>query len=330
MTENKTADLLFYKYAGSVYQSLTRYRFKYKDENNNIMMNFSTKKYGSLEKARIAAETFQENFSDENDLTTLVFACDGNIQVRKYLIGFSEGDGCIHINKTGTVIVSVAQAQTLGVPKVLLLFQSVYGGYVDGPRKGCSEKSRQVYSWKCNGFAALPILKDWIQFGVLKRDQSKLVFDFMTQNNTSNCKPLWAQLHAAKAPEKYKEIEIDDSILTIYYLAGIFDAEGCITCRCDAGVEVTIAQQNSPKLLYSLKKLCDGLGTANDTVLRFTGNSTERVLREMLPYLIVKAPQALVALEIRKLALPQGKKHIKEDLIKLVNLRANLKALKKT
>jgi hypothetical protein len=330
MNEHKSAELLFYKYVGSVVKTQTGYMFDCRHNNKRIWACFPQKIYGSLENARIAAESYQEEYSDKHDLTTMIFAADTKEELRRYLIGFGEGDGCIGIDKRGYVNVSVTQAQNSGVPKVLSLFRTVYGGHISGPYKRKGKNVRQQYTWNCTGFSVLPILKDWIQFGVLKQNQAKLVFDFMINNDTSNCKPLWAQLHATKEPENYREVEIDNSILTIPYLAGLFDAEGCITCSRKTDIHIFITQENSPKLLNSLNQIfCQNLSTVDYRRLYFRGSSIDQCLCEMLPYLVGKAPQALVALQIRKYTLKFGKRHSNEARIELEKLRNQLSALKK-
>jgi len=331
MTENKQSELLSFKYAGSVCNNSYGSIFQYGVNKKKHCKHFSKIKFGSAEKAEIAAQYYQEKFSDDNGFTVVIFSADSNEPLRRYLIAFADGDGYILVTREGYVKVGVVQAQNSGIPPILLIFQSTYGGDIGKPTRHTGKKWRPTYVWYCHGFATLPILKDWMQFGVLKRDQAKSVFEFMTRNNTSNCLAIYSQLSIAKEPKNYLNVEIDDSVLTIYYLAGLFDAEGSISCSYGTEVQVKFAQQNSLKLLDSINNFCQDTGTVNDVCLRFTGKSAEPVLCEMLPYLIVKKEQAQIALELRKCVQPkseQGKGRSEEMNNYLAKLREKLKALK--
>jgi hypothetical protein len=331
MSESKQAELLYYRYAGCIASRSNSHRFCHQSNGIQFSKSFSTQKYGSMENARRAAESFQEEYSDQRNLTTLIFAADGKEEVRRYLIGFAEGDGGIFVSKAGHVKVLVGQSQEAEVPKVLLMFQSMYGGIIEKKRKPHGKNNhRQAYHWVCFGIQALPILKDWIQFGVLKRNQAKAVFDFMLNNDHPNCAPIYSQLHTAKSLQSYREVEIDDSVLTVYYLAGFFDADGCASSLNGTDVRVIFTQWSSLNLLDSINNFFQDLGTITERNLRFFGKSAERVLKELLPYLVVKAEQAKLALEILKYAKPRGKRYSEAERTELENLRERLKALKKT
>jgi hypothetical protein len=93
------------------------------------------------------------------------------------------------------------------------------------------------------------------------------------------------------------------------YLAGFVDGEGCISVATRLGKYLTptvqVSNTNQAILEYFLSKFGGTIDVRRDTrptrkqcnTWRVAGNEARIILRKLLPYLRVKAPQALLALE---------------------------------
>jgi len=323
-------EVLYQRYVGGVFKRPTGYLFAHGSVGQPTYhkKHFSAKQFGSKQKAKEEAELYQIQYSELNDLTERYCTSTADEAIRRYLIGFAEGDGCITVDHTGRLKVLVTQVQNNGTPQILELFQQVYAGKISNPRHHAGWRNK--YEWICNGFASLPVLKDWIQFGTLKRDQANIVFDFMTSNKTSNCVPIYLQLKAAKDPNAYLSVEIDDSVITAPYIAGLFDAEGTIGCYVGTTFKICFAQKNSINLLNSINNFFEDQGHIDykNGKLSFSGTKAHCVLLYLLPYLIGKKEQTQIGLEIRMYICPHGHTHSKETKERLQFLRERLKMLK--
>lgn len=210
--------LLAVEYAGCVHKSLQRkhYIFKYAEKKYGTKYDryFTAATHGSLELAYAAAIQHQHSFSDEMNLTKRYFACTSDIALRRYLIGFLEGDGCIMVSAAGAITVQGAQAQNNETPAILTTLASVYGGKVKLKQKRPAQW-RKTHIWLCHGIAALPVLKDWVELGTLKRNQAELVFTALQrQRNRSRFPELFLPLKIAKNLEEYQQVQIDDTKAT--------------------------------------------------------------------------------------------------------------------
>lgn len=322
--------LLYIKYAGTVIERPSGFRFQYVNKTLKYYHSkcFSNKEFKGNDHARIAATEYQKQFSDTNNFTERYYSSSGDEHLRRYLIGFAEGDGCIFVSKTGRLKVTVVQAEDKGIPLILQHFQTVYKGIISKPKKSKTHAIwRTRYHWDCNGFATLPILSDWIQFGTLKREQATMAFEWMMKMQTSNCTPIYQQIKIAKRLQVYRSIEIDDSIITAQYIAGLIDAEGCVSCYHGISITLTIAQKSSTNLLYSINNFFEDLGTVYETkgLLIYTGGHAARILKYLQPHIYWKKEQVDIALKIRKFST--YKRTIDEDL-QLQLLQNRLKALK--
>lgn len=141
----------------------------------------------------------------------------------------------------------------------------------------------------------------------------------------------------------------------IAYLAGFFDGEGCIQIN-KVGTElakrynkngryylmVSVNQVN-PAPLEILQKSYNGTigphaektSTKRKTwVWRVQGKHADKFLEDILPYLLVKKEEALVALQFRETFWPNGRKHrnlplTDEEISKREEYRLKIRDIKK-
>lgn len=128
--------------------------------------------------------------------------------------------------------------------------------------------------------------------------------------------------HAMTRPQDLAPIIGDPLFLA--YLASIIDGEGCIGVHtsCSIGyptyysAQLRIAQAHEigRAFLSDIQKLIGGLGTVrcwdkNCWSLALLGPSAVRVLKAVLPYLVIKKEQAELVIKLQELKL-----HSRKDL----------------
>jgi hypothetical protein len=115
------------------------------------------------------------------------------------------------------------------------------------------------------------------------------------------------------------------------YLAGFFDAEGCITASKGSSIEISVSNTFKP-ILYEFKDRFGGDVFSNGKRKNrrhreafkwriYNREDCKRVMEELIPHLHEKLPQALVALRLLDTPVDNPQERIK--------LRETLKRLKK-
>ena len=87
------------------------------------------------------------------------------------------------------------------------------------------------------------------------------------------------------------------------YMAGFFDGEGCIGAYAPRKYSIIVSiGQNDPTILIRLKKLYGGTLTGPDKGAHYkwqvSARKAEKFLRDILPWLVSKREQALIAIEL--------------------------------
>lgn len=95
------------------------------------------------------------------------------------------------------------------------------------------------------------------------------------------------------------------------YIAGFFDGEGCIYAHHSACYIQMEIGQNDRRPLDFIQQRYGGKIRRRDNQWRWLcpAASSERFLRDMLPYLLVKKEQAVLALQFLELRLQHNSRH---------------------
>lgn len=166
-----------------------------------------------------------------------------------YISGFIDGDGSISIMKIKDGYnprTSIAQSRT----NVLLIICHYFGGFIQ-QNKTESKETRAQYTYINRG-KTLSKFVDYIKDHILiKKTQIDALSEFMEyykRHNKSDIKEKLCQ--TVLSANKIKiPLEINSSQLNDYYLAGFFDADGCIMIRkkkngdLTKGVSIKITQK---------------------------------------------------------------------------------------
>lgn len=226
-----------------------------------------------------------------------------------YIAGFIDGDGCIFIRKIVQGYqsgISFTQCRT----NILQIIRYHFGGSITSSSKrndkttNLMDKNNECYH-KYNirnqynliiRHNEYPVLIDYLQNSfIIKENQYQYIYEFSKLTNLQHKCDEKELLHI-KCANLNKKCDLNDAYLSrlnIEYIAGLFDAEGCIYINSKFNVRITIAQKNHPILLHEIVNFL-GFGKVCDTC-KYTLYKHEhclKLIRLMLPHLIVKYNQA--------------------------------------
>lgn len=282
--------------------------------------------------AFMGAKEFQQVTSDSMGLTEIAFPSDLALEQKSYFAGFIDGDGCIAVTKPGSIRVRGNQSQSHGIPDVLQALKQAYGGTfaINHNRTRFYPKRRKCYKWGLDGIDALPAIKDVAEHALLKANQAQEIFNFVTTYDTHLCSQIYDKLHQMKSLDSYRQVKMKNERLNLPYIAGFFDAEGCIQIAAKASVSIVFAQKSSLALLEAINAFFQNSGTVfQNGALIFCGCHAENVLKAILPHLIVKKDQAVLALEAFTYARVNYRYRDSKMLKRMAFIRQRVKELKK-
>jgi hypothetical protein len=226
-----------------------------------------------------------------------------------YIAGFIDGDGCIFIRKiidgyqSGF---SITQCRT----NILQIIRYHFGGSITSSSNRNDKKinlmdDTNVYYHKHNirnQYNLLirnneyQVLLNYLQNSfIIKEKQYQCLYEFNKLANLHKCtkkKGLYS-----KCSNLNKNCEVDEVYLTrlnIEYIAGLFDAEGCIYIKNNTfSFCISIAQKNHPKILHGIVNF---LGFGKVEIYEFKiykKIDCLKFIQLVKPYLIVKYNQSL-------------------------------------
>jgi hypothetical protein len=216
-----------------------------------------------------------------------------------YISGFIDGDGSVSIMKIKDGYnprVSIAQSRT----NVLLIICHHFGGFIQQNKTELKE-TRSQYTYINRG-KTLSTFVDYIKDHILiKKTQIDALSEFMEyykRHNKSDIKEKLCQ--TVLSANKIKiPLEINSSQLNDYYLAGFFDAEGCIMIRrkkngdLTKGISIKITQKNNPSMLLAIQQYLGYGKIVNYYWILYsnTNNSCSDFISRIINYSIVKYNQ---------------------------------------
>ncbi len=218
--------------------------------------------------------------------------------VKQYCAGVIDGDGSIGYTKN-SASVQISQSYDSGFPPVLLFIKRYYGGSILGYD---SKNSKWRKKWLLYN-SSREILEMIEKYCILKSNQASLVLNLIDTNDTIEQKRLKDEIIETHKTENYQKRELDFSTMCPAYIAGLFDAEGCVALYKETKpddeywsayrVHSSIAQRNSTKLLHGINEYINKLGTVTADHLYFQSQpAVLSFLSIIYDYLIGKKEQA--------------------------------------
>ncbi len=229
-----------------------------------------------------------------------------------YIAGFIDGDGCIFIRKIQDGYQSgfnITQCRT----NILQIIRHHFGGTITSSlnrnNKHINMFNKDNYYDKHNvrnQYALLirnneyHILLQYLQQSfIIKEKQYQCLYEFNKianlQEKNEEKEKLFIECSNLKLSYNQQYLNIDR--LNIEYIAGIFDAEGCIyICHKNTTTfRISISQKNNPFILNAIKKFL-GYGLVDKNEYNYyIYNKTDclKFINTVKPYLIVKYNQAI-------------------------------------
>jgi hypothetical protein len=270
-----------------------------------------------------------------------------DLSSQEYISGFFDGDGSVGIYKSAGAMLNFAQSRDSGVPDVLIFIQEKYGTTtMSNDKRGNKRRSYRInYS---HNDVLWDIARDLHDHTIVKQPELKTVLQYLQHCLTSNYGPgdplgIISKLKSHKKQKyTYTLTNIDKIRLTHAYVAGLFDAEGCVCLSCKR-LNVSLAQSGCPSILRAINEkyqvgtvviaATSNLNHFNKAYWRINGTEAKSFLESILPYSIVKRDQIRLALDyIRLMEVTAGtkRKRISDDNhLKRDHISRELKRLKK-
>ena len=225
-------------------------------------------------------------------------------QSLEYLAGFFDGDGCVSATgprRTPTL----SMGQTHSSASVLLLFAKVFGGGIYNLKRGCGPQ-RPALQWIISGNHAKLASERLMPQSFVKRRQLGLAADWPQDE----CKQVRAKQELARLHSRQVHAQLASAWAGSWeYVAGFFDAEGCIKAPAmGAKIRLSVSQKNRHVLCWIDELWEADFGAHASWYLQKSGATeisvsaryaTHRILRRLLSHgLLLKRPQALLALSL--------------------------------
>lgn len=323
---------LYIHFIGSIEHQGVSYCVRFRTGNQNLApyKSFSKRQYGSLTEAYKAALEHQQVTSDSMGLSTWIYPSELQLDFKQWFAAFIDGDGTIGLCDKKYPTISAAQSQENGIPEILKIIQSKYGGWIR-KKKRMSDKHRIAYEWCLVGAPALVAIYDVAQCGHLKKSQAQQIINHVKKTNSLNCSSLFKEQEKLHSLEWYQTQIINKCDITLPTVAGLFSAEGCILIQGMSSLILDIAQKSSPNYLRAINFIFHNVGSIErDQELIFFGQHAANVMEQILPYVIgPKRKQILLALEAHKLG-SIGDIHRRPESLRnrLRDIREQITALK--
>lgn len=252
-----------------------------------------------------------------------------------YISGFIDGDGCIFIRKITDGFqsgIQITQCRT----NILQVIRYHFGGSITSSEnrnnkvENTMDKNNE-YIHKHNvrnQFNLLirsndyQILMDYLKESfIIKKKQFDCLYEFNKIANLPNKIEEKEKLYKLCSENNVITNVVNDNLqkINIEYIAGLFDAEGCIYINKikNCNFYISIAQKNHPIILHEIVKIL-GFGKVSSSNIEFTICSKQNCLKFIQlvkNHLIVKYNQA-IAFEI---FLQTNDEKIKEKMYTICN-----------
>lgn len=293
-------------YQGKLSNLKDRYRVVIKDEKKRYYdKSFTLSKYKSNEEALKDAENFLKEKSDEVGLTKIQKVKRISPEMKQFFAGVFDGDGTIGLYES-SLRTSVSQSSIDDNPPPLLVaFMNAYDGSIckySRLREGKYGVHKPEYCFTLFGKECKPLLEVIETYGIIKAPQAKLALECLKRGtNRESSKKIFLSGDDKKffveafsnEKKKYKDVPIDESKVTDAWIAGVFEAEGCVGYRnFDIDLYMTFTQHNCIAILHKINEKLGGSGNKIDSgQLTFCGKNMLPVINRIEHLLIGKKKQ---------------------------------------
>lgn len=219
---------------------------------NKKSKRFNVKDYPNRETAFEAANEHQKKRSAELNLDRKIPAISISTELKQYIAGFLDGDGCITLryHKGYDVRVTFGQSEEKGIPEILNIIKNIYGGSIT--RQTRKVNNRQAWILEIHQENTYVMLTHLAQYCVLKAKQAEVALQCrkdLLAGDHSKCDEYIQTVKRMK--DEYQATEFDTKRITQHWLCGFFDAEGTVGVWAQS-LKVSFAQKSCVILLHEI------------------------------------------------------------------------------
>lgn len=301
---------------------------------NDLKMMKKLKKYSKI--AGFMMEMFNRSIEDDNRMKMDEFK-DKDLDP-SYLAGFMDGDGYYVMTESNGYVrygLYIGQCRT----NILQIIHYHFYGQVRQPDTFvrmnqdenlfyCKDNIREIYSIKINSYYSKYMVKYMEPYVIFKKNQIQCILEAIDiKGEYKKEKLIDLKNKCQEYNQRLTDVEYDFSKMNDAYIAGLYDAEGCITIGHrgvnEYSCKVGIAQKNHPIVLTKLVEYF-GYGTVDRYTYVICGkNHIRNFLERMMPYLIVKKNQSMTVYEFlcihKEINTPSNAKILFDACIRILN-----------
>lgn len=215
-----------------------------------------------------------------------------NQEFAEYLAGFIDGDGSIYVSNSKS-----SCSLCIGICQNIINFIEYINNFFEGKGKIYEDKRKEriAYTIRFCGENTRPILELIKDCLIIKKPQCDLALQFLS---LTDYYPKFEVGQKIKELNKNKnEYSKNYNLLTKNYLAGLFDAEGCITMKSDFSLRTKLTQKSDIQILHEINKRYNNKTKLDNYACIFWGEKCESFLKEIYPKSIIKKEQIKIALD---------------------------------
>ena len=218
-----------------------------------------------------------------------------------YIGGLFDGDGTISIKGDATLKTAYCSIGQCDV-RILFAIQNKYGGQIRQRKKdGDATRQRAFYILTVLGVDALALITLITEHCILKQKRAQLTKEWIEKNMTND--ELAAQVTSLQKDFTPYEDATYTTRLTDGYIAGLTDAEGCISTRIknDKSVDMTfsITQVNNEHILTCIRTRYNNVGSVkNGRMNVYNKTHIATIMTSIMQHITVKKEQFEATLRI--------------------------------
>lgn len=214
---------------------------------------------------------------------------------KKYFAGFFDADGSVFWSRKN-IHLNISQSEKTILDYMNKKYNNLF-------KLRCYKRSikRTQFQLTSCGVALYPVLVDLEKYSIIKNPQIKKAIEFIhimnrrgEQEERNDIGKIIKKMNHEHYNEEYIMLRPYEK-LSIQYIAGLFDGDGCVCIRTDLGKYAKITQKNDTLMLEKIHQLYPGSRfKKGDVAVVFERTEVMMVfLNDILPFLIYKKEQVI-------------------------------------
>jgi hypothetical protein len=327
-------------YAGCIIDVVKEHSFRavIMHQKKKYAKSYSYKTVRTKQSAEQLAQSWRQLQSDQLGLTIRRSLSTPPVEVRQYIAGLIDSDGCISLESTYLDYrVYIAQSCDSGVPEIFQHIQQVYYCHV---KVNANAHGNHRKKWVLSFYSdwAITLLKDIFWYLQLKRSLAAVVLGVYTlkrdnQYDTSKTNQHLHMVVKMRTQSWYRSLNFDNENVSTPYVAGFFDGDGSVYMSFNTRHNVfarglVFTQLSSTSLLEAVNRWAGNTGHIHGKHLQFSTSNGFRVATTLAPYSCIKYEQ--IQLLLSTVSDGVRTKRSQSEIARLTNIVTCMKRMKRT